>query len=163
MTTRGISPNPSTGRSFWQLSTKPSGICADDRCIFRAGASPPPVIRFSEIWAYHPPCPPSWCQPPVADTSQRAALMLKTDASLSNEQHFVLSNLPPSSGQKRLALGIVLSLVIALYLVTGPFGGAQLGAIHSFVAIYTTAMFVTDCLTAILLYAQFSILRSRGI
>jgi signal transduction histidine kinase len=39
----------------------------------------------------------------------------------------------------------------------------QLGVIHSFVAVYTTAMFVTDSITAILLYAQFSILRSRAI
>jgi hypothetical protein len=38
-----------------------------------------------------------------------------------------------------------------------------LGAIHSFVAVYTTAMFVTDAITAILLFAQFSILRSRAI
>jgi signal transduction histidine kinase len=79
------------------------------------------------------------------------------------EQSFVLSNLPPSPAQKRLALGIVLGLVLALYLVLGPFGGIQLGAVHSFVAIYTTAMFVTDSITAVLLYAQFSILRSRAI
>jgi signal transduction histidine kinase len=39
----------------------------------------------------------------------------------------------------------------------------RLGAVHSFVAVYTTAMFVTDSITAILLYAQFSILRSRAI
>src|SRR3954468_12043473 len=83
--------------------------------------------------------------------------------SVAQDQHFVLSSLPPSPGQKRLALGIVLGLVIALYLVTGPFGGMQLGVIHSFVAVYTTAMFVTDSITAILLYAQFSILRSRAI
>ena len=57
----------------------------------------------------------------------------------------------------------MLGLVVALYLVIGPFGGMQLGAIHSFVAVYTTAMFVTDSITAILLYAQFSILRSRAI
>jgi signal transduction histidine kinase len=84
-------------------------------------------------------------------------------AAPSEEQHFVLSSLPPSPGQKRLALGIVLGLIAALYLVTGPFGGIQLGAIHSFVAVYTTAMFVTDSITAILLYAQFSIVRSRAI
>src|SRR5215216_1781322 len=82
---------------------------------------------------------------------------------VAEDQHFVLSSLPPSPGQKRLALGIVLGLVIALYLVTGPFGGMQLGVIHSFVAVYTTAMFVIDSITAILLYAQFSILRSRAI
>ena len=40
------------------------------------------------------------------------------------------------------------------------FSGAP---IHSFVAVYTTAMFVTDLITAILLYAQFSIVRSRAI
>jgi signal transduction histidine kinase len=88
--------------------------------------------------------------------------MLKDNTGL-NGQHFVLSSLPPGPAQKRLALGIVLSLLFALYLVTGPFGGMQLGAIHSFVAIFTTAMFVTDALTAILLYAQFSVTNSRAI
>jgi len=81
----------------------------------------------------------------------------------SEEQQFVLSDLPPSPAQKRLAAGIVLVLMVALYLVVGPFGGHQLGAIYSFVAIYTTAMFVTDLITAVLLYSQFSILRSRAI
>jgi signal transduction histidine kinase len=76
---------------------------------------------------------------------------------------FVLSSLPPGPRQTRLAAGIVLGLIVALYLVVGPFGGVQLGALHSFVAVYTTAMFVTDSITAILLYAQFSILRSRAI
>jgi signal transduction histidine kinase len=79
------------------------------------------------------------------------------------DQSLVLSNLPPTPGQKRLALGIVLGLIVALYLVVGPFGGLRLGAIHSFVAVYTTAMFVTDALTAILLFAQFSVLRSSAI
>jgi signal transduction histidine kinase len=89
--------------------------------------------------------------------------MLRTDAKLPAEEHFVLSNQPPSRAQKRLALGILLGLFGALYLVIGPFGGVQLGAVHSFVAVYTTAMFVTDSITAILLFAQFSILRSRAI
>lgn len=79
------------------------------------------------------------------------------------EQQFVLSNFPPSRAQKRLAIGIVLGLSVALYLVVGPYGGIQLGALHSFVAIYTTAMFVTDLITAVLLYTQFSILRSNAI
>ena len=79
------------------------------------------------------------------------------------DQHFVLSSLPPSRRQQRLAVGIVLGLIIALSLVTGPFGGIDLAPIHSFVAVYTTAMFVTDSITAILLYAQFSIVRSRAI
>jgi signal transduction histidine kinase len=79
------------------------------------------------------------------------------------DQQFVLSNFPPSKAQKRLATGIVLGLAVVLFLVVGPFGGVQLGALYSFVAVYTTAMFVTDLITAVLLYAQFSILRSRAI
>src|SRR5829696_1840159 len=89
--------------------------------------------------------------------------MLSLDSIAQEERSFVLSDLPPSPGQKRLALGIVLALITALYLVLGPFGGMQLGVVHSFVAVYTTAMFVTDSITAILLFAQFSILRSRAI
>jgi len=89
--------------------------------------------------------------------------MLKAGAAVTGEQHFVLSSLPPRPAQTRLAVGIVLGLVVALFLVTVPFGGMQLGAMPSFVAVYTTAMFMTEAVTAILLYAQFSILRSRAI
>jgi signal transduction histidine kinase len=94
---------------------------------------------------------------------ERFVSMRGIAASLPEDQHFVLSNLPPTPGQKRLALAIVLALIAALYLVIGPLGGMQWGAIHSFVAVYTTGMFVTDSITAILLYSQFSILRSRAI
>ena len=69
--------------------------------------------------------------------------MPTTHSIVPEEQGFVLSNMPPSRAQKRLALGIVLGLICALYLVLGPFGGIQLGAVHSFVAVYTTGMFVT--------------------
>jgi len=89
--------------------------------------------------------------------------MLKTDAAVPVEQQFVLSNLAPGRAQKRLALGIVIGLLFALYLITGPLSGIQLGAVNGFIAVYATAMFVTDAVTAILLYAQFSILRSRAI
>jgi signal transduction histidine kinase len=84
-------------------------------------------------------------------------------AAESDDQQFVLSNFPPSRAQKQLAITIVLGLTISLYLVVGPFGGVKLGALHSFVAVYTTAMFVTDLITAVLLYVQFSILRSHAI
>src|SRR5688572_27781460 len=89
--------------------------------------------------------------------------MLRGPSAAPEEPAFVLSDMPPSPAQKRLALGIVLGLMGALYLVIGPFGGMQLGEVHAFVAVYTTAMFVTDTITAILLFAQFSILRSRAI
>src|SRR5829696_243065 len=95
--------------------------------------------------------------------SRRDATMLNPDAAVPQEQQFVLSNLSPGRAQKRLALGIVIGLLIALYLITGPLSGVRLGTINAFVAVYATAMFVTDSVTAVLLYAQFSILRSRAI
>jgi signal transduction histidine kinase len=89
--------------------------------------------------------------------------MLNPDAAVPLEQQFVLSNLAPGRAQKRLAAGVVIGLLVALYLITGPLSGIQLGTVNAFVAVYATAMFVTDSVTAVLLYAQFSILRSRAI
>ncbi|HUP90541.1 MAG TPA: MASE4 domain-containing protein, partial [Longimicrobiales bacterium] len=88
---------------------------------------------------------------------------LKIPAIALEEQHFILSSLSPGAAQRRLALGVVLGLLVVLYLITGPLSGIQLRAVNAFVAVYATAMFVTDLITAILLYAQFSILRSRAI
>jgi signal transduction histidine kinase len=88
--------------------------------------------------------------------------MPKADAEFPVEQYFVLSNLSPGRAQKRLAFGVVIGLLVVLYLITGPLSGIQLGAINAFIAVYATAMFATDSVTAILLYAQFSILRSRA-
>jgi signal transduction histidine kinase len=90
--------------------------------------------------------------------------MLSPDAAaVPVEQQFVLSSLAPGPTQKRVALGIVVGLLVAVVLIMGPLSGLRLGTLNSFVAIYATAMFVTDSVTAILLYAQFSILRSRSI
>ena len=85
------------------------------------------------------------------------------NSSIAEEQRFVLSSSSPGPVQRRIALGIVAGLVIALYLITGPLSGIQLGQINSFVAVYATAMFVTDAITAVLLYAQFTILRTRAV
>lgn len=79
------------------------------------------------------------------------------------DQHFVLSSLPPSAGQKRLALGLVAGLLGIYLLITfGPFAGVVLGRVDAFIPIYTTAVLVNDSMTAVLLYAQFSILRLRS-
>lgn len=87
-----------------------------------------------------------------------------TEAEAANrEQDFILSNLSPSSAQKRLALGIVLFLVIAFVVIAGPLSTVQLPRINAFIPIYATAMFVNDTITAVLLLAQFSILRSRAL
>ena len=106
--------------------------------------------------------PSDFLAPPPA--LRKPAVMLKsTRAAVEEEQHFILSAVSPGVAQKRLAFAIVLGLVLALYLITGPLSGIQLRPVNAFVAVYATAMFVTDSITAIILYAQFSIVRSRAI
>ena len=80
------------------------------------------------------------------------------------EQHFILSSLSPGPVQKRLAFAVVVGILVVFALITfGPLKGVHLGRVDAFVPAYAMAMFVCDSITAILLYVQFSILRSRAI
>jgi signal transduction histidine kinase len=89
--------------------------------------------------------------------------MVKTTTVVPEEQHFILSSLPPSPAQKRLALVLVLALLVAFLITDGALSTIQLGRIGAFIPAYATAMFVNDSITAVLLFAQFSILRSRAL
>jgi signal transduction histidine kinase len=88
---------------------------------------------------------------------------MKTAADLPEEQHFIVSRLSPDRPQRRLALGIVLALLLAFSITAGPLSNIQLGRIEAFIPAYVTAMFVIDLITAVLLLAQFSILRSPAL
>lgn len=79
------------------------------------------------------------------------------------EQRFILSTLAPSPAQRRLALAVVIALIIALLITVGPLSRFQPGQIDAFIPIYGTALFVTDLIAAVLLFAQFSIVRSRAL
>jgi hypothetical protein len=70
------------------------------------------------------------------------------------EQHFVLSTLSPGQAQRRLALAVVLVLLVALFMFAGPLSTIQPGRIGAFVPAYATAIFVTDLITAVLLFAS---------
>ena len=76
---------------------------------------------------------------------------------------FVLSNLPPSVAQRRLALGVVLVLLVVFVIVAGPLWTLPLRRIDAFIPAYGTAIFVIDSITAALLFAQFSVLRSGAL
>jgi signal transduction histidine kinase len=89
--------------------------------------------------------------------------MVKTAAVVPEEQHFILSSLPPGPAQKRLALAVVIVLFVIFFISAGPFSSIQLARIEAFVPAYAAAMSVTDAITAVLLFAQFSILRSRAL
>jgi signal transduction histidine kinase len=90
--------------------------------------------------------------------------MLKQAAVVPEIQHFILSSLSPGPAQKWLAVAVVLGILVVFVLISaGPLKGVQLGRVDAFVPAYVTAIFVCDSVTAILLYAQFSILRLRAI
>ena len=88
---------------------------------------------------------------------ERAAVIVPEDDS------FVLSRMSPGPAQKRLAVGILAGLLAVVFIVMGPLAGLQLRPVGSFVPIYMTSMFVNDSITAVLLFAQFSILRTRAL
>jgi signal transduction histidine kinase len=70
----------------------------------------------------------------------------------------VLANISPTPGQRRMARAFLLALLIVL-LVTWPFATIKLPEVDAFVPTLAAALFVSDCVTAALLLAQFSVLR----
>ena len=79
--------------------------------------------------------------------------MVKTATVDPEEQHFILSSRSPSRAQRRLALAVVLVLLVVLFIIEGPLSTTQAGRIDAFVPAYATALFVTDLITAVLLFA----------
>src|SRR5215207_4933248 len=70
----------------------------------------------------------------------------------------VLANISPTPGQRRMARAFLLALLVIL-LGTWPFAAIKLPEVDAFVPTLAAALFVSDCVTAALLFAQFSILR----
>ena len=89
--------------------------------------------------------------------------MDKTALTVPEEQRFILTSVSPSWGQKRLARGVVLAFFGAVLILAGDLSNIQLVRIDAFVPAYGTAIFVNDLITAILLFNQFAIMRSRAL
>ena len=89
--------------------------------------------------------------------------MPNTNAVGPEVQQFILSNLPPSKAQKQLALLLLLGMSVVVLIVTGPLSYLRTSPVPVFIPIYVTTMIATDSITAILLFTQFVILRSRAI
>ncbi len=69
-----------------------------------------------------------------------------------------LANISPTPGQRRMAHAFLLALLIFLF-VTWPFATIKLPELDAFVPTLAAALFVSDCVTAALLVAQFFVLR----
>ena len=70
----------------------------------------------------------------------------------------VLANVPPTPAQRRMARAFLLALLVILF-VTWPFAELKLPEVHAFVPTLAAALFVSDCVTAALLFGQFALLR----
>jgi signal transduction histidine kinase/CheY-like chemotaxis protein len=77
-------------------------------------------------------------------------------------QRVFLSILPARCTERRVALGVVLAS-LAISIAAAPFANIQLPRVDAFIPLYESALTFNDLITAILLFGQFSILRSRGI
>ncbi len=82
----------------------------------------------------------------------------KPSALDSRNEPQVLATIPPTIGQRRMAHAFVFAL-LAILAGTWPFATIRLPEIDAFVPTLAAALFVSDCVTAALLFAQFSILR----
>ena len=92
----------------------------------------------------------------------RAGTAAPATTGASNAQQVQLSTLPPSRGQKRLALAVVLVL-LAAFCATVPFAAVPVGYIREFIPAYAAAMFVISSITSALLFVQFSVVHSRAL
>src|SRR5580700_8097686 len=78
------------------------------------------------------------------------------------DDFFISSDLPPSQAEKRLALAFVL-VVVAAFFIISEFADSRPHQIPGFILAFSTVMFVCDTIAAILLFAQFVILRSLAL
>jgi signal transduction histidine kinase len=80
----------------------------------------------------------------------------------SDDNQFLLATLPPSRGQIRLAVGVVVALVVA-FGVTVPFTYIPLPRVDAFIPTLATAIFINDLITSALLFSQFFVVRRRAL
>jgi hypothetical protein len=79
-----------------------------------------------------------------------------------DEHQIFLSTVPARQVDHRLAL-IVISASVLIFIAAAPFSRVQLPVIWGFIPSYQSALAINDLITAVLLYAQLPILRSRAL
>ena len=78
------------------------------------------------------------------------------------ERFEFLSTLPPTRRQGQLALATILISTL-IFLIAVPFAKMPLGKVWAFIPAYQAALIVNDLITAVLLFGQYAILRSRSL
>ena len=81
---------------------------------------------------------------------------------MGDERHIFLSTMAATRGDRRAALAVV-GVSAVLFACAVPFAGLPLAPVPAFVASYQSALAINDLITAILLFSQFAISRSRAL
>jgi signal transduction histidine kinase/CheY-like chemotaxis protein len=93
---------------------------------------------------------------------QPADMRSESPPAATRGERIFLSLLPPGDGQRTLALAVVLVSAI-VFAALAPFATVQLAPVQAFIPIYQSALAINELITAVLLFGQASILRSRSI
>lgn len=78
------------------------------------------------------------------------------------ENSVFLPIVPADQGQRRLALCVVL-LSVASFVAIAPFAKLPLTPVWAFIPIYEAVLVINDLVTAVLLFGQFAMLRSKAV
>jgi signal transduction histidine kinase len=81
---------------------------------------------------------------------------------VANEFEFSIATVPPTARQRRLAAALIIVLFIG-FSVTAPFAATQLAPNYSFVPAIEAIDFVTDLVTAGLLFSKFPVIGLRAV
>src|SRR5579862_4884527 len=79
-----------------------------------------------------------------------------------DERPAFLSTVPAEQGRRRLALAVVLCSLL-IFITAVPFACVPLPQVWGFIPVYQSALVINDLITAVLLFAQFSISRTRAL
>ena len=81
---------------------------------------------------------------------------------MGDERNIFLSTMPATRGDRMAALTVV-GVSAVLFACAVPFAGMPLAPVPAFVASYQSALAINDLITAVLLFSQFAISRSRAL
>ena len=79
-----------------------------------------------------------------------------------NEVPVLIATTPASSQHRRIALGVVIFLAVVFALIT-PFAHMQTARIDAFIPVVQTIIFFADLITAVFLFAQYTIQPQRAL
>ena len=88
--------------------------------------------------------------------------LLAAERAARDEFEYSVATLPPTARHRRLAFAVVV-ITLAAYGAVAPFASTPLPRIDSFIPTVMAIVFVTDLITAALLFGQFSAIGSRAI